>query len=105
MDLYEYQGKQLFARFGIPVSDGLVATTPEEARAAAEQLGDPVMVKAYGQRMPLNQVGTVSAPEPRLLTVNVWDKGLVTPTAKAIRDAGLGVFRIGRIDQQREDAR
>jgi succinyl-CoA synthetase beta subunit len=46
VDLYEYQGKQLFARFGIPVSDGLVATTPEEARAAAEQLGDPVMVKA-----------------------------------------------------------
>ena len=46
MDLYEYQGKQLFARFGIPVSDGLLATTPEEARAAAEQLGDPVMVKA-----------------------------------------------------------
>ena len=46
MDLYEDQGKQLFARFGIPVSDGLVATTPEEARAAAEQLGDPVMVKA-----------------------------------------------------------
>ncbi|HET7429696.1 MAG TPA: succinate--CoA ligase subunit beta [Gaiellales bacterium] len=46
MDLYEYQGKQLFARFGIPVSDGLVATTPEEARVAAEQLGDPVMVKA-----------------------------------------------------------
>jgi succinyl-CoA synthetase beta subunit len=46
VDLYEYQGKQLFARFGIPVSDGLVAATPEEARAAAEQLGDPVMVKA-----------------------------------------------------------
>ena len=46
MDLLEYQGKQLFARFGIPVSDGLVASTPEEARAAAEQLGDPVMVKA-----------------------------------------------------------
>jgi len=46
VDLYEYQGKQLFARFGIPVSDGLVATTPEEARAAAEQLADPVMVKA-----------------------------------------------------------
>ena len=46
MDLYEYQGKQLFARFGIPVSDGAVATTPAEARAAAEQLGDAVMVKA-----------------------------------------------------------
>lgn len=46
MDLYEYQGKQLFARFGIPVSEGAVATTSAEARAAAEQLGDAVMVKA-----------------------------------------------------------
>jgi succinyl-CoA synthetase beta subunit len=46
VDLYEYQGKQLFARFGIPVSDGQVATTPAEARTAAEQLGGPVMVKA-----------------------------------------------------------
>ncbi|MDX6553152.1 MAG: succinyl-CoA synthetase beta subunit [Gaiellales bacterium] len=46
MDLYEYQGKQLFARFGIPVSDGALATTPDEARVAAEQLGGPVVVKA-----------------------------------------------------------
>ena len=46
MDLYEYQGKQLFARFGIPVSEGRLATTPEEARAAAEELGGPVVVKA-----------------------------------------------------------
>jgi len=46
VDLYEYQGKQLFARFGIPVSDGVLATTPGEARAAAEQLGGPVVVKA-----------------------------------------------------------
>jgi succinyl-CoA synthetase beta subunit len=46
VDLYEYQGKQLFARFGIPVSEGAVATTSAEARAAAEQLGDAVMVKA-----------------------------------------------------------
>jgi len=46
MDLYEYQGKQLFARFGIPVSDGRVATTPEEARTAAEELGGQVVVKA-----------------------------------------------------------
>ncbi len=58
---------------------------------ASVNLLDPVMVEAYGQRMPFNQVGTVSAPEPRLLTVNVWDKGLVTPTAKAIREAGLGL--------------
>jgi len=46
VDLYEYQGKQLFARFGIPVSEGRLATTPEEARAAAEELGGPVVVKA-----------------------------------------------------------
>ncbi|HEY5661953.1 MAG TPA: ADP-forming succinate--CoA ligase subunit beta [Gaiellaceae bacterium] len=46
MDLYEYQGKELFRRFGIPVSEGRLATTPEEARAAAEELGGPVVVKA-----------------------------------------------------------
>lgn len=58
---------------------------------ASVNLLDPVMVEAYGQRMHLNQVGTVSAPEPRLLAVNVWDKGLVISTAKAIREAGLGL--------------
>jgi len=46
VDLYEYQGKQLFARFGIPVSEGRLATTPDEARAVAEELGGPVVVKA-----------------------------------------------------------
>src|SRR6202795_707443 len=46
MDLYEYQGKELFRRFGIPVSEGRLATSPEEARAAAVELGGPVVVKA-----------------------------------------------------------
>src|SRR3954469_13898941 len=46
MDLYEYQGKQLFSKFGIPVSEGRVATTPEQARRAAEEIGGPVVVKA-----------------------------------------------------------
>ena len=46
MDLYEYQGKDLFRRVGIPVSAGPLATTPEEARSAAEELGGPVVVKA-----------------------------------------------------------
>src|SRR5687767_6187346 len=46
LDLHEYQGKELFRRYGIPVSDGLLATTPAEARAAAEELGYPVVVKA-----------------------------------------------------------
>jgi ribosome recycling factor len=52
---------------------------------------DPVQVPAYGNAMPVNQVGTVSAPEPRLLTVQVWDRGLVKAVDKAIRDAGLGL--------------
>ena len=58
---------------------------------ASVSLLEPIHVQLYGQRMPLNQVGTVSAPEPRLLTVSVWDKGLVVATAKGIRDSGLGL--------------
>jgi succinyl-CoA synthetase beta subunit len=46
VDLYEYQGKELFGRFGIPVSEGRLAASPEQARAAAEELGGPVVVKA-----------------------------------------------------------
>ena len=59
-------------------------------RASASLL-DPVMVDAYGQKMPLNQVGTVSVPEPRLIMVSVWDKTMVGPVEKSIREAGLGV--------------
>ncbi len=58
---------------------------------ASTTLLDPVMVEAYGQRMPLNQVGTVSAPEARMLSVAVWDKGMVTAVVKAVREAGLGL--------------
>jgi ribosome recycling factor len=59
-------------------------------RASASLL-EPVMVEAYGNMMPLNQVGTISAPESRLLTVQVWDKSMVKATEKAIRDANLGL--------------
>ncbi len=52
---------------------------------------DPITVEVYGAHMPLNQVATVSAPEPRLLSVQVWDKSNVTPVEKAIRSAGLGL--------------
>jgi ribosome recycling factor len=52
---------------------------------------DPVHVEVYGQSMPLNQVATVTAPEPRLLSVQVWDKSNVGPVEKAIRSAGLGL--------------
>ncbi len=52
---------------------------------------DPVQVEVYGANMPLNQVATVSAPEPRMLSVQVWDKSNLTPVEKAIRSAGLGL--------------
>ena len=52
---------------------------------------DPSPVDAYGSMMPINQVGTVGVPEPRLITVQVWDKGLVKNVEKAIRYAGLGL--------------
>lgn len=59
-------------------------------RASANLL-DSVMVEAYGNTVPLNQVGSVSVPEPRLLTVQVWDKGTVKAVEKAIMNAGLGL--------------
>jgi ribosome recycling factor len=59
-------------------------------RASASLL-DPVHVEAYGNKMPLTQVGTVSVPEPRLILVQVWDRANVKPTEKAIREAGLGL--------------
>ena len=52
---------------------------------------DPIMVEIYGSHMPLNQVASVSAPEPRMLSVQVWDKSSVGPVEKAIRSAGLGL--------------
>lgn len=58
---------------------------------ASPALLDPVIVDAYGNTMPVAQVGTISTPEPRLLTVQVWDKSMVKAVDKAIRDAGLGL--------------
>ncbi|MDG2032952.1 MAG: ribosome recycling factor [Rhodospirillales bacterium] len=58
---------------------------------ASVSLLEPVTVEAYGQPMPMNQVGTVGVPEARLLTVQVWDKGLVSSVEKAIRDSDLGL--------------
>jgi ribosome recycling factor len=75
---------------------GAVSTVKSElnglrtGRASAALL-DPVKVDAYGNTSPINQVGTVSTPEPRMITVQVWDKGLVKAVDKAIRDAGLGL--------------
>jgi ribosome recycling factor len=76
--------------------NGAVATLKSElaglrtGRASAALL-DPVKVEAYGNTVPINQVGTISTPEARMLTVQVWDKGLAKAVDKAIRDAGLGL--------------
>lgn len=58
---------------------------------ASSGLLDPVQVEAYGSTSPLNAVAAISVPEPRMITVNVWDKGLVVSVEKAIRNAGLGL--------------
>lgn len=59
-------------------------------RASTSML-DPIVVDVYGAKMPLNQVGTVGVPEPRLLTVQVWDASAVKAVEKAIRESGLGL--------------
>lgn len=63
-------------------------------RASASLL-EPVVVEAYGSRMPLNQVATVTVPESRMLSVQVWDRGMANAVEKAIRDSGLGLNPIG----------
>lgn len=76
--------------------DGAVASLSKDlgglrtGRASAALL-DPVMVDAYGQKMPLNQVSNINAPEPKLITVQIWDKSMVGPVEKAVREAGLGL--------------
>ena len=59
-------------------------------RASASMI-DPITVDAYGSPTPINQVGTVNVPEPRMVTINVWDKALVGKVEKAIRESGLGI--------------
>ncbi len=76
--------------------DGAIAALRTEfgslrtGRASAAML-EPVMVEAYGQMTPINQVGTVNVPEPRMVTINVWDKSMVGKVEKAIRESGLGI--------------
>jgi len=61
------------------------------AGRASTGMLEPIMVDAYGSKMPMNQVGNISAPEPRLLTVSVWDAGMVSSVEKAIRESDLGL--------------
>jgi ribosome recycling factor len=76
--------------------DGALASLRTEfaslrtGRASASML-DPVTVEAYGSTMPVNQLGTITVPEPRMVLVNVWDKSMVNAVDKAIRNSGLGI--------------
>ena len=76
--------------------EGALATLKTElnglrtGRASASLL-EPVMVEAYGQLMPISQVGTITVPEPRMIAVQVWDKSQVNLVEKAIRESGLGL--------------
>lgn len=78
---------------------------------ASASLIEPVSVEAYGSQMPINQVATISVPEPRMLSVQVWDKSMVAAVDKAIRSANLGLsptvegqvlrIRIPELNEQR----
>lgn len=76
--------------------DGAIASLKSEfgglrtGRASAS-LVEPIDVDAYGSKMPMNQVGTVTVPEPRMISIQVWDKSMVGAVEKAIRESGLGV--------------
>ncbi|THD84477.1 ribosome recycling factor [Aliigemmobacter aestuarii] len=76
--------------------DGAMASLKMEfaslrtGRASASML-DAIQADAYGQMTPINQLGTVNVPEPRMVTINVWDKGMINKVEKAIRESGLGI--------------
>jgi ribosome recycling factor len=76
--------------------DGAMASLKTEfaslrtGRASSSML-DPIVVEAYGSQTPINQLGTVNVPEPRMVTINVWDKSMVSKVEKSIRESGLGI--------------
>ncbi len=87
--------KPVLSKYGVRMDKAVAALKEEFAslrtgRASASLL-DQVHVEAYGTSMPLNQCAAVSVPEPRSLSVNVWDRALIVSVEKAIRSAGLGL--------------
>ncbi|MGL4235910.1 ribosome recycling factor [Tabrizicola sp.] len=58
---------------------------------ASASIVEPIQVEAYGQMTPINQLGTVNVPEPRMVVINVWDKAMVGKVEKAIRESGIGI--------------
>ncbi len=58
---------------------------------ASASIVEPIQVDAYGQMTPINQLGTVNVPEPRMVVINVWDKAMIAKVERAIRDSGIGI--------------
>lgn len=76
--------------------DGAMAALRQEFASlrtgrASATIVEPIQVDAYGSMTPINQIGTVNVPEPRMVTINIWDKALVNKAERAIRDSGLGI--------------
>jgi ribosome recycling factor len=76
--------------------DGAMAALKQEFASlrtgrASAALVEPIQVEAYGQMTPINQLGTVNVPEPRMVVINVWDKGMIGKVEKAIRESGIGI--------------
>ena len=76
--------------------DGAIAALRQEFAAlrtgrASAAILEPIQVDAYGQMTPINQLGTVNVPEPRMVTINIWDRQMVGKVEKAIRESGLGI--------------
>jgi len=76
--------------------DGAIAALRQEFAAvrtgrASASILEPIQAEAYGQMTPINQLGTVNVPEPRMVTINVWDRQMVSRVEKAIRESGLGI--------------
>ena len=76
--------------------DGAMASLKTEFASlrtgrASASIVEPIMVDAYGQMTPVNQLGTVNVPEPRMVVINVWDKAMISKVEKAIRESGIGI--------------
>ena len=76
--------------------DGAMAALKQEFASlrtgrASASIVEPIQVEAYGQMTPINQLGTVNVPEPRMVVINVWDKAMVGKVEKAIRESGIGI--------------
>ncbi len=76
--------------------DGAMASLKTEFASlrtgrASAAIVEPIHVDAYGQMTPINQLGTVNVPEPRMVVINVWDKGMISKVERAIRDSGIGI--------------